>query len=195
MLVKEELFIILMIVVLKCGNISAQQFVKIKFLSDMPRLGLYKVKGRSIGVSSPLFDDESSRTYITTVTHYDLLCISPCEIDLPVGNYELGVGLDPKRVINAGVFTLNSPGTLVAKYKSRRSIRIAGLSLFGGGFALSLALIISAIAIGGEEEKIDSPLVVGLMSAGCGLFLFVVIPGIIMSFIPDTAELEWYPQM
>lgn len=164
--------------------------VKVQFQSDTPGLGLYIVKGRTVGESAPplLYPYTYTGPYYTSMTHYDLLCLAPCEINLLPGNYPFGVGLKSDKVIETGVTTITSPGILYGKYKNNKGIRIAGWVIFGSGFLIGTTITTGGLLL---EEKDN--LALSLVISGCSIMLLSTLIGVIMAAIPDSAELEFHP--
>jgi hypothetical protein len=71
-----------------------------------------------------------------SVHYFERLCLAPCEVRLPPGDYVFGLTEGRSRILQSRVVTLRGDETVTGRWVSRRALRVGG-SLLGLGVLLA----------------------------------------------------------
>lgn len=156
--------------------------VRVHVEGTSPDLTLQQVTGTGTAIVS------TGRSFATVmVDNFAPLCTAPCDIDLPVRAYVLGVsqGQGAARRGDHNLFTLDADTSLELEYESREGARIAGWITFIGG-----ALAGSGIMLGGILGSSSSDDFVTWLVAGAVVLGVCEIVGLALAFLNDHADIR-----
>jgi len=132
------------------------------------------------------------------VDQFSVLCNAPCDIEIPEGTYQLGVGRGARRAVRAGAPTfLGGDTTLMLNYSSHTGTRVAGwLTLILGNIVGGLVMLAATSA--GPEECISAricsnTLSMDLLLGGALIMTAATITSIFLIGKSDSASVEATP--
>src|SRR6185369_14009800 len=113
------------------------------------------------------------------------LCTAPCDIDLPVRAYVLGVsqGQGAARRGDHNLFTIDHDMSLELEYESREAARIVGWLVFIGGAIAGAGVMLGGI-LGNTSDFVT------WLIAGSVVLVVSEIVGLALAFLNDHADIR-----
>lgn len=160
----------------------AQPFptVRLHVEATSPDLTLQQVTGTGTAIVS------TGRSFSTImVDSFAPLCTAPCDIDLPVRAYVLGVsqGQGAARRGDHNLFTLDHDMSLQLEYESREAARIVGWLTFIAGAIAGAGIMLGGI-LGNTSDFVT------WLIAGSVVLVVSEIVGLALAFLNDHADIR-----
>ena len=148
--------------------------------------------GRGVGYNS---GSGGISTFRASSDAYSALCIAPCTLRHPEGNFRLGLSKERREVVeNDGIVAIDGPGRLVGVYRDRQGVRTAGWVTGIGGGLLGTGLIVAGIV--DTQANVEGGVLTeepntALLVSGISIGLASGIAAWIMASIRDKAEISF----
>jgi hypothetical protein len=107
---------------------------------DVTLTYLLKTGQKDFGRSGPSFGPGPN--LMISLSYFNPLCVAPCEVQLPPGDYVFGLTEGNSRILQSRRITLRGDETLTGRWVSRRLLRVGGAmvglaALFAGFVMMS----------------------------------------------------------
>ena len=126
--------------------------------------------------------------YYTTTVRYVRICQGPCDVELPVGHYDLALAKADGDTVPASTELLSAPATIHALYTDRSTLRHVGLGVGVVGALGGLGMIIAGAA-DTRATTASTPLFI----AGVATIVGAAALGMIIGLRDDGATVQLTP--